>query len=125
MNEKYPEYYLYGGRGICVCDRWLKFENFIADIGKKPSKEYSIDRIDPNGNYEPKNCRWADRITQSRNKRSSRFVSYRGEVMNATDYANAVGIKPGTIHMRMVRKFGKDTSQILEISEERAQRVID
>ena len=69
-NTNYKKYKDYGGRGIKVCDRWLNsFENFLEDMGPKPSKEYSIDRIDVNGNYEPTNCRWADAYTQRHNRR--------------------------------------------------------
>jgi hypothetical protein len=60
----------YGGRGIRVCVRWIKFENFFADMGHRPSPKHSIDRFpDPNGNYEPGNCRWATALEQAHNKR--------------------------------------------------------
>lgn len=68
-NPKNAGYYKYGARGIRVCERWRKFENFLADMGPRPSPKHSIDRIDNDGNYEPGNCRWADALTQLYNRR--------------------------------------------------------
>jgi hypothetical protein len=66
-NRNYP---LYGGRGILVCKRWENnFSNFLEDMGPRPNREYSIDRIDPDGNYEPPNCRWTTSKEQYKNRR--------------------------------------------------------
>jgi hypothetical protein len=73
FNPNHEAYPYYGGRGITVCERWLSFENFFADMGAPP-RNRTLDRIDVNGNYEPNNCRWASTFEQSRNKRC--FLKY-------------------------------------------------
>lgn len=74
-NKSYPNY---GGRGIVICDRWSRFENFRADMGERPSG-LTLDRIDVNGNYEPGNCRWATPKQQTRNRRITLKVNIDGE----------------------------------------------
>jgi hypothetical protein len=69
-NPKSASYEYYGGRGITICDRWRDFENFFKDMGPRQNKELSIDRIDPNGNYEKSNCRWASKKDQALNTRN-------------------------------------------------------
>ena len=70
LNPKNNSYQRYGARGIKVCGRWLhSFKNFLEDMGHKPGPEYSLDRKNNDGSYEPKNCRWATRKEQSNNTR--------------------------------------------------------
>lgn len=67
-NPKTKNWRWYGAMGVAVCDRWRKFANFYEDMGDRP-EGMTLDRINPAGNYEPGNCRWADSLTQGRNKR--------------------------------------------------------
>lgn len=71
-NPNSSPYPYYGGRGIAVCERWMQFENFLADMGPRPSTKHSIDRMDSNGHYEARNCRWATRREQAQTQRPPR-----------------------------------------------------
>lgn len=111
-------YYKYGGRGIKVCDRWQGisgFSNFIKDMGKKKEGE-SIDRINVNGNYEPSNCRWANKNTQANNKRNTIFITAFGKTQSLQQWSNENGINRKTILWRLENGWSKDRA-LTEINE--------
>lgn len=99
-NEKCPAYKNYGGRGITVCERWQSFSSFYEDMGTSPEGT-SIDRINNDGNYEPGNCRWANRSEQARNKRNSRMLKVDHVQKTAAEWAEEYGIAINTILQRI------------------------
>ena len=108
-NPKDAAYRHYGGRGITVCDRWRdSFDAFIADMGKRPSRTHSIDRIDNDRGYSPENCRWATRAQQARNKRSSRYLTVGDRTMVAVDWSRETGLSISTITGRLKRGWSPE-----------------
>lgn len=92
-NPKNSAYPRYGGRGIKVCQRWLdSYDDFLADVGKRPSRAHTLDRINNNGNYEPGNVRWATYAQQGANKRNVKLYDYRGEQLCLSEIARREGI---------------------------------
>ena len=107
-NPKNSAFMRYGGRGIEMCDEWstnyLNFYNWAMENGwddKKDLNEQSIDRIDVNGNYEPSNCRFSDRITQANNTRSNHFITYQGKTHTVAEWSRITGVNYHTLLTRI------------------------
>jgi hypothetical protein len=99
-NKNLYQFKDWGGRGISVCERWLKYENFLNDMGEAAPGS-SIDRIDNDGNYEPKNCRWATVQQQNRNKKSNRNLTFNGKTKCLKDWADDIGIDQTSLSERL------------------------
>lgn len=94
----------YGARGITVCDRWCNsFEKFLADMGPRPGKGYSLDRIDNTKNYSPENCRWATKQEQNRNKRTNVLITYNGETKTLIEWAEITHLPYYVLRYRIAK----------------------
>lgn len=103
-DQDHDSFEEYGGRGITVCERWLKsFTDFLSDVGKRPSESHSLDRIETNGNYEPGNVRWATKSQQNRNLRTNALLVLDGKSATAAEWSEITGISPITIATRKRR----------------------
>lgn len=109
LCKTHKSYSNYGGRGIMVCDSWMRFENFYADMGERPAGT-SLDRIDNNGNYEPGNCRWSTHSEQQNNKRTCVWLEHNGDRLNVSQWARKLGINRKTFIVRL--KKNKTPDQI-------------
>ena len=91
-NPKTQNYYLYGGRGITVCEHWRSAKAFIEDMGPRPSKKHTLDRIDGEGHYTPENCRWADGETQGNNRANNMMITAFGETLTTAQWVRKTGL---------------------------------
>jgi hypothetical protein len=99
-DHGYKDYPYYGGRGITVCERWHRFENFYADMGERP-EGMTLDRVDVNRQYNKSNCRWASRTTQMNNTTRNRWLTYEGTTMTMSEWAKVTGISYTVLRARL------------------------
>jgi hypothetical protein len=97
-------YYRYGGRGIKVCDRWKdSSDNFLEDMGERPSRQYSIERVDNNKDYEPSNCHWATNKEQANNRSDNKLIEFNGITQTQAQWADQLGVKQTLLYKRFKR----------------------
>lgn len=123
LNPKHVSYKRYGGRGIKVCARWRSFENFLTDVGDRPSAKHQIDRKDNDGNYEPGNWRWVLPVAQARNTCTNRWVTVLGQRMVLAAAAEQFGIPYWTVHARLRRGWTEE--QALGLAPRRRKTMAD
>ena len=106
-NKLVERYKDYGGRGITVCAEWFdSYENFLEDMGRCPHKDWTLDRIDPDGNYTKSNCRWATQLIQANNKTDNRYLEHEGVKMSLSDWARELNINRKSLSRLLdVHKF--------------------
>ena len=100
-NPNAANYFRYGAKGITVCESWSKFDQFISDMGQPPSNKHTLDRIDPNGNYTPENCRWADMETQFNNKRNNVHITAFWKTQTIAQWVRETGMSRDMIKHRI------------------------
>ena len=113
FDKKNQDYKHYGNRGITVCKRWFDFETFAKDMGAIPSNKHTIERIDNDGNYEPRNCKWLENTEQNKNKRNSIILSYKGKTQCLKEWSKYFGVNYSTLHKK-IRYSGKDYMTIFQ-----------
>lgn len=99
-NHNYPNY---GARGITVCQRWFEFLAFLEDMGTRPTRAHTLDRIDNDLGYNKENCRWATKREQSQNRACCEKIEYQGRKLCVADWAKELGLRSVTIHARLNR----------------------
>lgn len=103
FNENDKFYHLYGGRGISICDRWLSFDLFLEDMGVRPSKDHTLDRIENQDDYCKENCQWALPIEQANNTSRNVWIEWNGVKRTLAQWSRELGFNYGKVQYRLSR----------------------
>jgi hypothetical protein len=113
----------YSARGVTVCERWRQsFDAFLRDMGERPSRAHSIDRIDNDGHYEPGNCRWATAKEQANHRRTSHLVTLDGRTQTVAQWADELGLKYMTVYHRIERGWPPERALVSSMRHTRQIR---
>lgn len=115
-NPNTKRWHRYGGRGITICERWRSFENFLTDMGTRPSNKHSIDRINNDGNYEPSNCRWATAKEQGANTSVNRWITINDQKLTATQWTEKMGLNNNTFYTRLSRGWSEERALLQSVT---------
>ena len=127
FNPNTKQYLDYGGRGINVCHRWLWFENFLADMGMKPSPKHSIDRIDNDGNYQADNCKWStpkEQVDNQRIRKNSKSITIGCVTLTIYQWGKEMGFNREVIRKRLKMGWSERDAVLTPIKQYEASRLI-
>ena len=120
FNPNRKDYSHYGSRGIAVCDRWKNsFENFLADMGLKPTPKHSIDRIDNDGDYQKDNCKWSTRVEQQNNRSSNRLITIEDVTLTITQWEKKMGFSKNVIQDRLKSGWSERDAVLIPVGGKR------
>lgn len=112
LNKNDKSYKRYGGAGVTVCEKWLKFEGFLEDMESGFRDGLSIDRIDNSKGYSKENCRWIELSQQSRNRKGVSLIEFNGKIQTIPEWEKELGFREGTVYIRM-KMYGWDAIKAL------------
>jgi hypothetical protein len=117
-NPTNPSFKRYGAMGIKVCEQWEKsFLSFLADVGERPSRSYQLDRINSRLGYQPGNVRWVTTKEQQRNRSNNVRLTYMGETLAASEWAERMGINRRTLQTRLLKGWSVERALLTPVAQ--------
>lgn len=122
FNIRNPRYHRYGGRGITVCARWREYENFITDMGVRPSNQHSLDREENDKGYYPENCKWATKFEQARNRADNILVKHDGQMKTVMEWLEVLNLSYYTYRDRLAKGMTREEALFTALRQNKCFR---